>query len=141
MMGSAIFVAVAVGVAIAVQVAVVGRASHDVHPLVVSTILQIAGMSGGILWVLHRHVWAELGAVAIRWWVLPLGLAGWGIVAALGFSSSRLGVSTTLVLVVATQLVAGLLVDLSTGAIALDLRQPFGVALVVGGTLVLSFQG
>jgi len=140
-MGNAIVIAVAVGVAIAIQVAVVGRASGDVHPLAVSTVLQIAGMLSGILWVLHRSAWAELGAVAVRLWVLPLGLAGWGIVAALGYSSARLGVSTTLVLVVATQLVAVLVVDLATGDAAFNLRQPIGVVLVICGAAIVSLNG
>lgn len=137
-MGNAFVVAIAVGIAIAAQVAVVGRVSQDFHPLAVSTILQIAGVVSGLLWVLHRQAWTEIGALALRWWVLPLGLAGWGIVAALGFASARLGVSATLVLVVATQLVAGLLINLSTGDVVLGMRQPLGVVLVVCGAVILT---
>ena len=140
-MGSAIVTAVAVGVAIAIQVAVVGRASVEVHPLAVSTALQIAGVLSGIVWIIHGNAWAELGGVALRWWVVPIGLAGWGIVAALGFSAARLGVSATLVLVVATQLVAGLLVDLSTGDVGLSFRQPAGVVLVICGAIMISLRG
>jgi hypothetical protein len=99
-------IAIVVGLAAAVQVTVVGRVSREVHPLVVSLGLQISGATIGAVWILHRQAFPELGKIALAWWRLPLGALSWGIVAALGFSAARLGTTPTLVLVVASQLVA-----------------------------------
>lgn len=71
-------------------------------------------------------------------WKLRLGALGWGIVAALGFSASRLGASTTLAVVVAAQIVAALVLDQIAGRVDIGIRQPVGVLLLVGGVLLVA---
>jgi len=115
-MGVAVAVAIGVGLAIAVQVAIVGQASRTIHPLTVSLALQASGLLIGI----------RLGAV------------GLGVVAALGFSASRLGASTTLAIVIAAQLLAGLLLDQFSGRIEIGVSESLGASLLIAGVLVLT---
>ena len=137
-MGSAIVVAVLVGVSIAVQVLLVGRASRGIHPLSISLALQGSGLFVGVIWALSKQTWSSVLSVTGHWWWLPLGALGWGIVAALGYSSARLGATATLAIVVATQLTAGLVLDRVLGEIDLGVRHPIGVLLLVGGALLLA---
>lgn len=137
-MAVAIVVAVGVGLAVAVQSSILGSASRSLHPLSVSLALQLAGMSIGLLWALHARAWTEVLIVVRQWWWVPLGLVGLVVVAAIGFASARLGVVTTLALIVAAQLLTGLALDVLSGAVELGPRQPLGVALVIGGVIVLS---
>lgn len=140
-MGSAMVVAVGIGVAVAIQVAVLGGASRAWHPLAVSLGLQVAGVVVGGIWALHQGAWPDVWPITLRWWWLPLGALGWGIVAALGFSAARVGVSVTLATVVVAQLLTGLVVDLAMGRLEVGLRHPVGVALLVVGLLLVSRLG
>ena len=137
-MGVAVLIAIGVGLAIAVQASILGGASRSVHPLTVSFALQVAGVLLGLAWVGYSRAWSSVLEVIGQWWWLPLGLIGLVVVAALGFSSARIGALQTLALVVAAQLIAALALDLFNGAISVDIRQPAGVALVVGGVLLIS---
>ena len=137
-MGVAVLIAIGVGLAIAVQASILGSASRSVHPLTVSFALQVAGVLLGLAWVGYSRAWSSVLEVIWQWWWLPLGLIGLVVVAALGFSSARIGALQTLALVVAAQLIAALALDLFNGAIYVDIRQPAGVALVVGGVLLIS---
>jgi uncharacterized membrane protein YdcZ (DUF606 family) len=136
----AVVLAVGVGIAVAVQSSILGGASRSIHPLSVSFALQIAGVLIGLAWALHVRAWPEVIEVARQWWWLPLGLVGLGVVAAIGYSSARLGTLVTLALIIAAQLIAGLVLDLARGVTDFELRQPAGVLLVVGGVLVLSWR-
>lgn len=140
-MGIAIGVAVGIGIAVAIQVAVLGHASRTWHPLSISLALQLAGALGGAIWALHQRAWWELWQVTAQWWWLVLGVAGWGIVAALGFSAARVGVSLTLAVVVSAQLLAALILDQVMGRIELGARHPVGAALLVAGVLLIQSRG
>lgn len=137
-MRSGVVVAVLVGVAIAFQVAILGRASRSAHPLSISLALQAAGLIVGSVWVLARGSWDQVGSVAVQWWWLPVGALGWAIVAALGFASQRIGVSTTLALVVAAQVIAGLVADRLSGETALSIRHPLGIGLLIAGVILIA---
>jgi transporter family-2 protein len=136
-MGVAVAVAIGVGLAIAVQVAIVGQASRAIHPLTVSLALQASGLLIGVGWAVWSRAWPQIAEVVVQWWWLPLGAVGLGVVAALGFSASRLGVSTTLAIVIAAQLLAGLLLDQFSGRIGIGLSESLGAALLIAGVLVL----
>jgi transporter family-2 protein len=136
-MGSAIAVAIVVGVSIAIQVVVIGRVSRGMHPLAVSTALQGSGLLAGLIWVTARQTWSNTVSLVGNWWWLPLGALGWGIVGALGYSSARIGAGTTLAIVVAGQMVTGLILDHLSGETIIGVWQPVGaVLLVVGVTLI-----
>jgi len=133
-----ILVALVTGVAIAGQVAIVGRTSARVHPLAISFALQAAGVLVGLAWVLWSRSWPGVSEVARAGWWIPLGVLGWVVVAALGFSSARLGTGATLALAITAQVVAGLTLDRLTGSLELGLPQVAGAALlVVGAALVV----
>ena len=98
-----LLVALGIGAAIALQAATVGHLSGEVHPLTISLALLLSGVAVASTWASVRHAWPEVLAVTGRWWWVPLGIAGWVIVAALGWTASRLGVAVALAVVVGSQ--------------------------------------
>jgi uncharacterized membrane protein YdcZ (DUF606 family) len=137
-MGSAYVVAVAVGIGVACQVAVLGRSSGKLHPLAISVGLQLAGLLVGTVWVVSQRAWSDVTTVVAQWWWVPLGALGWLLVAALGFASHRIGVTTTLGLAVSSQLLVGLGLDIRGGAANLGFRPIAGVALLVAGLILIT---
>ena len=135
---SAVLIAILTGVAIATQASMLGSAGRRIHPLSVSLALQLSGVLVGLLWLIWSRSWGEVVEVARAWWWVPLGLLGLVVVAAIGYSAARLGALATLALLVAAQLVSGLALDVRTGSIVLDWRQPLGILLVLGGTVLIS---
>lgn len=132
-------VAVVVGLGIAVQVAVLGRSARDTDPLAVSLALQIAGVAVAAVWATGRGTWAAVLSIGQQWWCIPLGVAGWIVVAALGYAANRIGVAHTLGLSITAQLVAGLIIDGVTGQGQVRPIATLGAALMVGGaTLMLT---
>lgn len=136
-MATAVLVTVLVGISIAVQTAVVGRFSSTVHPLAVSMSLMLAGVLAGGAWSSARGAWPQVLAITVRWWSLPLGVAGWAIVAALGWTAERLGVASALALVVAAQLTTALVIDGARGTVELSPRPLLGVFAMLAGVLLL----
>lgn len=132
-MATAILVTVLVGISIAVQTAVVGSLSSTVHPLAVSMSLLLAGGA----WSTARGAWPQVLDITVRWWSLPFGVAGWAIVAALGWTAGRLGVASALALVVAAQLTTALIIDGARGTVELSPRPLLGVFAMLAGVLLL----
>lgn len=133
-----LLVALAIGAAIALQAATVGQLSGEVHPLTISLALLLSGVAVASTWATVRHAWPEVLAVTGRWWWLPLGIVGWVIVAALGWTANRLGVAVALAVVVGSQLTVGLVVDTVRGTGMVSWRAAGGVVLVVAGAALLS---
>lgn len=136
-MATALVVAVGIGVAVALQVATLSAAGHHRHPLAISLALQVSGVLAGAAWVLSQRQWPAVLATARAWWWLPLGVAGWLVVGALGFAAQRLGVTVTLGVAVGAQLLIGLVLDVRGGVIALQARPLLGGSLLVAGVLLL----
>ena len=134
----AIAAAAAVGFAAAAQTSILGGASRSLHPLAISFALQAGGALLGLAWVVWSRNWSDVTTVVTSWWWLPLALVGLGVVASLGFAGARLGAFTTLLIVVAAQLVGGLALDLARGELELDVRQPLGIGLVLVGVVLAS---
>jgi uncharacterized membrane protein YdcZ (DUF606 family) len=132
-------VAAAVGAAIAFQVFLVSRASERFDVLVVSMVLQAAGLIAGIAWTVSRRGWPEVVEIARIWWWVPAGVAGWIIVGALGFSSARIGVALTLAISIGTQLTIGLLIDAATGR-SVTAVSAAGVVLVSAGVVLVAMR-
>ena len=139
-MPTEVVVALIVVSAIAVQVAIVGRASRALHPLVISLALQVAGLIVGLGWLLWSRTWPQLPQVIGQWWWLPLGIVGWIVVAALGFSAARLGTSATLAIVIGAQLIVGLILDQAAGRLELGAPQVLGATLLVAGAILVSWR-
>lgn len=131
-MTAAVLVAVLVGVTIAVQAATIAGVSDLIRPAAVSLALLAAGILVGGIWAGARGAWPEVRAVASHWWWLPLGAAGWLIVAALGWTAARLGVAPALSLVIGAQLLAALAIDALRGV------HPVGPRTVAAGVLLLA---
>ena len=136
-MGSALVVAAGIGCVIALQVSIVGRAATRFNVLAVSLVLQVGGLLAGLTWTSIRSGWAEIAALTKLWWWLPLGVAGWVLVAGLGFASSRVGVAATLSVAVASQLTVGLAIDAGSGS-HLGIRALIGLLLLVSGTALIT---
>ena len=137
-MGVAVVVAIGVGIAVASQVAIVGRASRSIHPLTVSLALQASGVLIAIGWAVWSRTWPQITEVAREWWWIPLGVLGWGIVAALGFSAARMGASSTLAIVIASQLIAALLLDRLVGRIEISFQAAAGALVLIFGVLLVT---
>jgi uncharacterized membrane protein YdcZ (DUF606 family) len=138
-MGAA--VAVSVGLVIAVQAAVLSRASTQLSALAVSLGLQLSGVLVAAIWATTTHGWTSVVRVAGSWWWIPLGAAGWLVVAALGFAAARLGVAPALAIVVVTQLGAGLVLDAVTDATMPTGRQLAGIVVLGVGLLLVTNAG
>lgn len=132
-----VVVPILAGITIAVQAWLIGGMVESRSPLAVSLALLVPGALVGAAWSLVRHEWGTVGVVARQWWWIPLGVAGWGIVAVLGWSANRLGVATALTLVVAAQLVAGTVIDLIADKQRISLTSILGALLVTGGALLI----
>ncbi len=132
-----VLVPILIGATIAVQTALVGASSASTPPLAISLALMLGGVLVGGLWASSLGHWDAVGVVVRQWWWMPLGVAGWVIVAALGWSAGRLGVASSLSLVVAAQLGTGLVLDASLGVAHLSVSSVLGVTLIVAGVLVM----
>lgn len=137
-MGAALMLAVGLGVAVAVQVFVLGRSNDVGGPLAVSLALQAAGLLVGAVWVVLRGELPEVLAAAGRWWWLPLGALGWGLVAGLAAVGRRLGVAPALAIVVGAQLTAGLLLDVLGSRGEVTPRHILGLVLMLAGVALVA---
>jgi uncharacterized membrane protein YdcZ (DUF606 family) len=138
-MGAA--VAVSVGLVIAVQAAILSRASTQLPALAVSLGLQISGVLVAAIWATTMDGWTSVMRVAGSWWWIPLGAAGWLVVAALGFAAAHLGVAPALAIVVVTQLGAGVVLDAVTDAAMPTGRQLAGILVLGVGLLLVTNAG
>lgn len=135
-MNSGYLVAALVGIGIGVQVAIVGKTASSVNPLTISLALQISGVVAAGLWACRHNQWGDVVSVAGMWWWIPLGVGGWAVVAALGFSANRIGVASALAVSIGAQLLIGVVADsLRDGN--LDTRAALGAALVVVGAIIV----
>ena len=136
-MALAVLIALVVGASIALQAATIGRLSNTINPLAISLSLLASGILIGAVWASLQAAWMDVAAVARQWWWLPLGAAGWLIVAALGWASERLGVAQALALVIGAQLSTAVVIDVARGTVAVGPRPIIGLALIVVGTGLL----
>lgn len=135
-MNSGYLVAALIGVGIGLQVAIVGKTASSINPLTVSLALQVSGVVVAGLWAWRNDQWGDVVRVAGTWWWIPLGVGGWAIVAALGYSANRIGIASTLAVSIGAQLATGLVVDsLRDGT--LNTRAALGATLVVIGAIVV----
>ncbi len=136
-MGSALLVAAVIGAAIAIQVSIVGRTGERFNLLAISTVLQMAGLVAGIVWIAVRSGWGEIAAITRLWWWFPLGVIGWLLVAGLGFASARVGVATALAIAMTSQLSVGLAIDSGAG-LPVGAQSLLGLVLLVAGTVLVT---
>ena len=122
-----ILIAIVAGVAVALQGHVMGNTDRTAGTAV--SVFVTYGV-GGLLALLF---WLTRGAPTeamrrLPWTSWTAGALGLTIVAAIGYAAPRLGLGRTLVLTVAAQLLAAMLLEQT-----FDVRRIAGFALTVGG--------
>lgn len=133
-------IALFAGILIVVQAALLGVFERYVHPIAGALWVHVAGVAFGLLLVLVSRVGWGLGGVAAFPWGLLAGVAGIGIVASVAAAVAGIGLGTTLVIVVATQLVLGFALDAvgATGVVVpVTWPRLFGLVLVIVGAVLV----
>jgi uncharacterized membrane protein YdcZ (DUF606 family) len=132
--------AVFAGVLIVVQAALLGVFERYIHPVSGAFWVHVAGVVfGASLVLVARTGWGLPGVVAFPWGLLA-GVAGIGIVASIAAAVAGAGLGTTLVIVVATQLVLGFALDaVGVTGVVVPITAPrlVGLILVVVGALLV----
>ncbi len=140
-MKSTLILAVLAGVCVAVQTSLTGAAQRTLGPLV---LVAISGLTTGVFALLISLVVAkpEFTGRAVAYAVAS-GLLGAVIVGSIAVAAGQAGVARALSLVIAAQLIAGLVLDavgvFGAGA-DFTILKALGVLLIIaGGVLVVSF--
>lgn len=137
----AVVIAVLVGVAVAVQTSFTAAAQRTLGPALVSAFSGFTTGSAALVVALFLSRPEFSGRVI--GYTLISGVLGAFIVGGIAFSAGQSGVARTLSLVIASQLLVGLLLDalgLLGGGAELSLPKMLGVALILsGGVLVVRY--
>lgn len=135
-----IAIAVLAGIAVALQGQFMG-ASNRIAGTVNSMLLTygVGALVAALLWLVRRE---DGGSVReVPWYAWSAGALGLVIVGGIGFAAPRLGLGRTLVLTIAAQLAAALLIDhygwLGAPQRAFDAARAVGLALTVGGAWLI----
>jgi bacterial/archaeal transporter family-2 protein len=140
-MRSILILAVVAGVCVAVQTSLTGAAQRTLGPLVLAS---ISGFTTGTFALLISLVVAkpEFTDRAVGYAVAS-GILGAVIVSSVAAAAGQAGVARALSLVIATQLIVGLLLDafgvFGAGADFSVLKALGILLIIVGGVLVVSF--
>jgi transporter family-2 protein len=138
-MRSTLILAVLAGLCVAVQTSLTGAAQRTLGPLVLVT---ISGLTTGVFGLLISFVVAkpEFSGRAVGYAVASGVLVAVGSIAV---AAGQAGVARALSLVIATQLIVGLVLDafgvFGAGADFSVLKALGVVLIIVGGALVVSF--
>jgi transporter family-2 protein len=140
-MRSILILAVVAGVCVAVQTSLTGAAQRTLGPLVLAS---ISGFTTGTFALLISLVVAkpEFTGRAVGY-AAASGILGAVIVSSIAAAAGQAGVARALSLVIATQLIVGLLLDafgvFGAGADFSVLKALGILLIIVGGVLVVSF--
>ena len=131
-----LLVAILAGIAVALQGQFIGamdRTAGSVTSVFVT--YGLGGLLAAILWLAARPPLAALRR--IPWYAWTAGVFGLVIVGGIGYAAPRLGLSRTLVLTVAAQLAAAVVIDhfglLGATPRSLDASRAAGLAVTVAG--------
>lgn len=120
---------------------IASSASTPLVALALNSLVGLALLLSLIAWRSGAAGLAELTAT-FGWRAALPGLLGTFFVFASLLGYQRLGAGTTVALLVASQLIAGLLVDaLRTGAARLDAPTLIGAAMLIAGTALVATRG
>ncbi len=132
--------AVLAGILVAVQAALLGPFARHTHPLVAGFWVHVAGAASAAVAVFAARLGWGWSGVATFPWGLVAGLAGVGIVASIGAAVVPLGLGATIVVVTATQLAVGLVLD-AVGTVGrvvpITASRLLGAVLVVAGAVLV----
>jgi transporter family-2 protein len=129
-------IAAAAGVAVALQGQFLGalnRAAGSVTSIFIT--YGIGGAVAAILWLMRGESTVRLRQ--IPWYAWSAGILGLAIVGGIGFAAPRLGLSRTLVVSIAAQLVSAILIDrfalFGAAPHPFDAGRAVGVCLTIAG--------
>jgi transporter family-2 protein len=126
-----ILLAVAAGVAVAVQgqfMGMMNRTAGTATTMVITYGLGAIVAAG--LWLFRRP--PLTGVRQIPWYAWSAGLFGLVIVGGIGFAAPRLGLARTIVITIAAQLVAAMLIERS-----FDVSRAAGALLTIAGAWLI----
>ena len=128
------------GVAVAVQASFAGILSDNVG--LVGNGLIVFG--GGFLFALVILLFVQGGQIgnwrSVPWWVYLAGPLGIIIISSIGYAIPRIGVASTLTLIVVSQLIVGVILDhfgWLTIPRPIDLQRLIGIAILFLGTWIV----
>lgn len=133
-------IALFAGVLVVAQAALLGLFERHIHPIAGAFWVHVAGVGFGLLLVAVTRVGWGLAGVAAFPWGLLAGVAGIGIVASIAAAVAGIGLGTTLVIVVATQLVLGFAADAVGAAgtvVPITVPRIVGLVLVIAGAVLV----
>ena len=137
----AVVIAVLVGVAVAFQTSFTSAAQRTLGPVLVTALSGLT--TGSVALVIALFASRPEFSGRVIGYTLVSGVLGAFIVGGIAFAAGQSGVARTLSLVIASQLLVGLLLDalgLLGGGAQLSLPKVLGVGLiVVGGVLVVRY--
>lgn len=131
-----IVIAIAAGVSVALQGQFMGQVNRNVGTLVsMFATYAVGGTIASLLFLFTRQPFSALRSIRAYEW--SAGLLGLVIVGGIGYVAPRLGLSRTLVITVAAQLAAAVVIDhfglFGTMTRAVDGVRVAGLALIIGG--------
>jgi bacterial/archaeal transporter family-2 protein len=135
-----ILIAVAAGIAVALQgqfMAIMNRTAGTATSVVIT--YGVGAIIATIFWLTRRDPHAPVRD--IPWYAWTAGALGLVIVGGIGYAAPRLGLSRTIIITIAAQLAAAMLID-HFGAFAaqqraVDLTRAAGFALTIGGAWLI----
>lgn len=122
-----ICIAIAAGIAVALQghlMAMITRTAGTATSVFIT--YGLGAVVAAILWLTRRNPTANVRD--IPWYAWCAGLLGLVIVGGIGYTAPRLGLSRTIVITIAAQLAAAMLIDRS-----FDVTRGIGLAMTIGG--------
>jgi transporter family-2 protein len=128
------------GVAVAVQAAMAGIITEYLGVIENAFIVFGGGFLTALILILINQGGKIRGWNSLPWYVLLAGPLGIVIISSIGFAIPRIGLASTLTLIVVSQLVIGVVFD-HFGWLAavrpMDLNRIFGILLLFAGTWIV----
>ena len=129
-----VLVVLCAGTGIAIQMPITALAAEKLGLLWSVLLVNVTGLLVVGLALIARGIPLTTAWRSLPWYVLLAGPLGMGVMAALAFAIPRIGVTATLILSIAAQLIVGILLD-RLGILGLSVR-PLDVSRVAGAAIV-----
>ncbi|MFC2106378.1 DMT family transporter [Candidatus Bipolaricaulota bacterium] len=133
-----VFVVLCAGTGIAIQMPITALAAEKLGLLWSVLLVNVSGLIVITLILIARGTPLAPAWRTLPWTVLLAGPLGMGVMAALAFAIPRIGITATLVLSIAAQLLVGVMLDrigfFGMELRALDVSRIAGIAIVAVGT-------
>ena len=126
------------GTGVAIQMPMTALIAEKLGLLWSLLIVNLSGLAVVVLILMSRTLPMSAAWRSIPWYVYVAGPLGMGVMAGLAYAIPRIGITATLVLSIAAQLLVGVLLDrigfLGMELRALDVSRIVGIAVVAIGT-------